>query len=201
MSTWRDRLAAPLAVVAMVSAVPAAAQFSDAYKFIKAVKDKDGAAAKKILDAPGATLINARDNASGDMALHIVVRRSDASWLGFLLQEGANANVRDGDGATPLLLSATSGFDDGVRILLAVNAQVDLANRLGETPLLKAVQTRNTGIARMLLDAKANPDATDNSGNTPRSVALADPRGGPVTRLLKDAPARKSAPAQGPVLR
>ncbi len=197
MSTWGARLLAPLAIVALAS--PAAAQFSDAYKFLKAVKDKDGATAKKILDVPGNALVNARDAETGDSALHIVVRRSDAAWLGFLLQADANPNSRDRDGSTPLLVAATIDFEDGVRVLIAVHAQVDLANRLGETPLLKAVQRRSLTVARLLLEAGANPDATDNSGNSPRSVALADTRGGPLTRLLKDAPARKSAPVQGPV--
>jgi len=198
MSTWGTRFLTPLAVVAL--ATPAAAQFSDAYKFLKAVKEKDGGSAKKILDVPGNALVNARDVETGDSALHIVVRRSDAAWLGFLLQADANPNLRDRDGSTPLLVAATIDFEDGVRILTAVRAQVDLANRLGETPLLKAVQRRSPTVARLLLEAGANPDATDNSGNSPRSVASADPRAGPLARLLKDTPARKAAPAQGPVL-
>ena len=190
---------AAVMVAAVAAGAPAAAQFSDAYKLIKAVKDKDGAAADKILSTPGSALVNVRDGETGDAAIHIVVKRRDISWLGFLLQHEANIDIRDRDGATPLLLSAISGFDEGVKVLLAVHANVDLGNRLGETPLLKAVQLRNAQIARMLLDAGANPDANDNSGNSARSVAIADPRGGPLTRMLKDAPARKSAPAQGPV--
>ena len=197
MSMRGGWLAVPMVAVAAVS--PAAAQFSDAYKFIKAVKDKDGATAETILGKPGGTLVNVRDNETGDAAIHIVVKRRDTAWLGFVLQHEANVNIQDRDGATPLLLAVISGFDEGVKILLAVHAQVELANRLGETPLLKAVQLRNVGIARMLIDGGANPDANDNSGNSARSVAAADPRGGPVARMLKDAPARRAAPVQGPV--
>lgn len=198
--SMRSGWPAAVAVVAAVAiAAPAAAQFSDAYKFIKAVKDKDGAAADKILSTPGNALVNVRDNATGDAAIHIVVKRRDLAWLGFLLQREASVNVRDRDGATPLLLSAISGFEDGVKVLVAVHADVDLANRLGETPLLKAVQLRNTLITRMLLDAGANPDANDNSGNSARSAAAADPRGGLLSRMLKDAPVGRKAPAQGPV--
>ena len=201
MSTGRTSLLAPLAAVACVAvAVPAAAQFSDSYKFLKAVKDKDGVAAKKILNEQGSSFVNVKDGATGDAGLHIAVRRSDPSWVVFLLQENADANIRNGDGDTPLLLSAALSFDEGIRVLLSVGAQVDTRNRLGETALLKAVQRRDTVAARLLLDANANPDLTDNTGNSPRSVALADPRGGPLARMLKDAPARKPAPAQGPVL-
>ena len=199
MSNWARGLAAVAVVAASVTA-PAAAQFSDAYKFIKAVKDKDGAAATKLLSANGTTIVNARDGDSGETALHIVTRGRDAGWMGFLLQHGANSNLRDRDGATPLVLAATTGFSEGVRILLLVKSPVDAANRLGETALLKAVQARDTVAARLLIDAGANADYTDNAGNTPRKVALADTRGGPVARLLKDAPARAAKPAQGPVL-
>ena len=198
MSTWRAVW--PVAVVAVASAAPAAAQFSEAYKFIKAVKDKDGAAATKLLDAPGTTIVNARDGATGETALHIVTRQRDLGWIGFLLQHGANADLRDRDGATPLLLAATTANPEAVRVLLLVKGQVDAANRLGETPLMKAVQARDAASARLLLDAGANPDYADNTGSTPRKAALADPRGGPTARLLKDAPARAARPAQGPVL-
>lgn len=198
MSTWGLRLMIPIAAVAMAS--PATAQFSEGSKLIKAIKEKDGATATKILSTPGTTLVNIRDGETGDAGLHIVVKRRDSEWLGFLLQRDADPNVRDRDGATPLMVAAANGFEDGVRILTAIKARVDLANRLGETALLKAVQARNPTIVRMLLDAGASPDTSDNSGNSPRSVAIADPRGGPVARLLKDAPARKSAPTQGPVL-
>lgn len=199
MSTsWR--MLAPLAVVAVALASPAAAQFSDAYKFIKAVKDKDGGTAQKLLDQQGTTLVNVRDAESGDAALHIVTRRRDLGWIGFLLQRGANVDARDREGATPLILAATTGFSEAVPVMLVVKAQVDAANRLGETALMKAVQARDSQSVRLLLDAGANPDRSDNTGSSPRSYALADTRGGPVARLLKDAPARKAATVQGPTL-
>jgi ankyrin repeat protein len=197
MSTWRYLLA-PIALVAL--AVPAAAQFSPAYKFLKAVRDKDGAAAQKALEEGGSTLVNVRDSTTGEAAIHIATRRRDIGWIGFLLQRDANADARDGDGATALVLAATTGFSEAIRVLLVVRAQVDASNRLGETALMKAVQVRDALSVRMLLDAGANPDRTDNTGASPRTVALADTRGGPVVKLLRDAPARKSAPMQGPTL-
>lgn len=197
MSTWRYLLA-PVAVV--VAATPAAAQFSPAYNFIKAVKDKDGVKAQKALEDGGSTIINVRDAESGGMALHIATRRRDLGWIGFLLQRDANADVRDNEGATPLVLAATTGFSEAVRVYLLVKAQVDLPNSLGETALMKAVQARDVQSVQMLLAAGANPDRTDNTGASPRSYALADTRGGPVTKLLRDAPARKAAPVQGPSL-
>ncbi len=189
-------VAVAVAVVAL--AVPAAAQFSDSYNFIKAVKDKDIGAARKILDTPGTTVVNVRDRDTDDTALHIVTRRADAGWLVFLLQAGANANVRDREGNSPLMLATQGRFAEGVRILVLVKAQIDLANRLGETPLLKAVQNRDPVVAKMLIDGGANPDLTDNTGTTARSFADNDPRSGAVARLLKDIPVRNARKVQGP---
>lgn len=202
MSMFRTCVTAALLGLAALAA-PAAAQFSDAYNFIKAVKDKDAQKAKTILDQPGGgTLVNTRDGDSGDMALHIVTKRRDLGWIGFLLQNGADPNVRDRAGNTPLILAATTGFSEGVRVLLMLRPRVDLANRGGETALIKAVQSRDATSAKLLLDAGANPDLTDNAqGFSARQYAAQDARGGQVARLMRDAPARKpGASAQGPTL-
>nr|WP_310524308.1 ankyrin repeat domain-containing protein [Polymorphobacter sp.] len=190
-----------LAIAALGMAVPAAAQFSDSYNFLKAVREKDAAKAKEIMDKPGAnTIVNTRDNDTGETGLHIATKRSDAAWVGFMLQEGANANARDREGNTPLMLATQVRWADGVRILTSVKAQVDLQNRLGETALQKAVQNRDSFTAKLLLDAGANPDINDNSGSSARALASADPRATAVARLLKDVPVRTMKPAQGPSL-
>ena len=203
MSTMRAMLSAlllgavPAAIV--LSAAPAAAQFSESYNFIKAVKDKDAAKAKTILDVPGSTIVNARESGSGDTALCIVTRRSDVPWMGFLLQSGADPNLRDRAGNTPLLLATVGNFNEGIRILLLVRANVDLKNSSGETPLIKAVQARNVTAAKMLLEAAADPDLTDNAaGYSARDYAKQDSRGGQIAKLLADAPRHKAAQMQGP---
>lgn len=186
------------ALALAVVSVPAMAQFSETYNFIKAVKDKDRSKAHEYIDKPGTTIINSHDSDTGDTALHIVVKRTDTGWLADLLQAGANPNSRDNSGNTPLMLASLSRFSEGVRILLLVRAQVNLQNRLGETALLKAVQNRDAFTAKMLIDAGANPDLSDNSGATARSVAELDPRAAAIARLLKDLPVKKARAVQGP---
>ena len=182
-------------------AAPAAAQFSDSYNFLKAVRDKDGAKAKEIMEKPGSgTIVNNRDNDTGETGLHIATRRADSAWVGFLLQAGANADARDREGNTPLMLATQVRWSDGVQIYVSVKAQLNLQNRLGETALQKAVQIRDSSIVKTLLDAGANPDISDNSGTSARALAAGDPRAALVARLFKDVPVKSTRPAQGPSL-
>lgn len=203
---WSIRAAMPRAMIMALfvalagAAAPAAAQFSDSYNFLKAVKDKDGAKATEILDKPGNTVVNTRDTDTGETGLHIVTKRGDAAWVGFLLQKGATPNSRDREGNTPLMLATQARWAEGVGIYLLVKAQVDLQNRLGETALQKAVQSRDTTIVKALIDAGANPDLTDNSGTSARALAENDPRAAAIAKLLKDVPMRKAKPTQGPSL-
>jgi ankyrin repeat protein len=191
-----------MALAAMLAfAAPAAAQFSDSYNFLKAVREKDGNKAQEILDKPGSsTILNARDNDSGDAPIHITVRRSDPVWMAFLLRAGANPNLRDREGNTPLMLATQVRWTEGLRLLLDLRVQVDAQNRLGETALLKAVQARDLETVKLLVEARANPDIGDNSGTTPRAFAASDPRGTSIARLLKDVPVRKPQASQGPSL-
>lgn len=201
MPKLRACVAALVAVTAFAHAIPASAQFSDSYNFLKAVRDKDVNKARTLLDAPGSNLANTKDPATGEAPLHIVVKRRDLGWLGLLLQANADPNIRDKDGNTPLLLCAVSGWTECVRIMLLVQARVDQKNSAGETPLIKAVQARDVDSVKMLLDGGANPDLTDNAaGYSARQYALQDTRGGPVARMLKDAKAKSVAPVQGPKL-
>ncbi|MGL4543534.1 MAG: ankyrin repeat domain-containing protein [Polymorphobacter sp.] len=191
---WRRAI---VALMLAGLAAPAAAQFSDSYVFLKAVTDKDSTKARELLDKPGTTVVNTRDRTTGETALILVTKRGDLPWMGFLLQAGADVNLRDNAGNSPILLASISGFTEGVRVLLIVKAKVDQQNNLGETALIKAVQVRDVAIATMLLEAGANPDLADHaSGYSARQYAAQDPRGGAIAKLLKEAPSRKIAPQQ-----
>lgn len=193
-------LALMTAAGALLPSQPAAAQFSDSYNFLKAVRDKDVLKARELITKPGSTIINARDRTTGESALHIAARRDDPPWIGFLLNAGADPNIRDGEGNTPLMIAAKGGMTEAMRVLL-LRAQPDAPNGRGETPLIMAVQLRNLPATRMLLDAGADPDRTDNvAGMSARDYATQDRRGGPLAKLLADAPRRNKPAAVGPRL-
>ncbi|MFN4241559.1 MAG: ankyrin repeat domain-containing protein [Erythrobacter cryptus] len=166
----RGPMAAALALlIAGLAAAPAAAQFqSEGYQFLKAVEERDGDKATEMLNKPGNQLVNTRDVTSGDTGLHIVVARSDTLWLRFLLENGADPNIRNRKGITPLQLAVALGFVDGAEILIKRGANVNISDQTGETPLIAAVHARNVPMVRLLLDKGADPDRPDNSGRSAR---------------------------------
>jgi ankyrin repeat protein len=196
----RSSVALTALLLAMGSGGPAAAQFSDSYNFLKAVKDREVNTAVELADKPGSTVVNARDGDTGEGAVHIVTRRGDLGWLGLLYQKGANLNLKDREGNTPLILAAVTRWSEGVVTLIRLKAQVNLQNRLGETALLKVVQARDYALAKALLDAGANPDIADNSGISPRIAASEDPRAANIAKLFAAVPEKKMGKMQGPSL-
>jgi ankyrin repeat protein len=192
-SIGRKRLLAGIIAAALLS-VPAAAQFSDSYKFLKAVRDRDGAKVQEVIDQPGSTLINAKDYGTGEAALHIVVKRRDAAWLAFLLAKGAKPDIRDNEGNTPLGIAAQLGFVEGVQVLIAEGAGVNIGNSRGETPLIIAVNNRDLATVRYLLAAGANPLQPDRiAGKSARDYAAEDRRSTAILKLLDEAKPKKPA--------
>lgn len=187
------RLALGLVAAALL-ATPALAQFSDSYKFLKAVRERDGAKVTEVIEQPGSTLINTRDYVSGEGALHIVVKRRDPQWLAFLLSKGAKPDLRDGQGNTPLLIAAQLGFVEGAQTLIGEGAGVNIGNSRGETPLILAVHNRDTAMTRALLAAGANPLLPDRiAGKSARDYAAEDRRSTALLKMLDDAKPKKPA--------
>lgn len=186
------------AAAAATLAVPAMGQqFSEGFEFLKAVKDRDGTKATAALDKPGSTVVNARDIASGEGALHIVVQRRDPVWLRFLIGKGANPNLADKNGVTALQLASNLGWSEGVVILVGRGASVDVANSAGETPLISAIHRRDVELVRVLLKAGANPERSDNSGRSARDyAALLGPQSAILAELDKARAERKARAAK-----
>lgn len=178
----------------LAPAAPAASQSrSEGYEFLKAVKDRDGNKATAALDKPGSTVVNSRDISTGESALHVITQRRDGTWLRFLLAKGANPNLADRNGVTPLQLATYLGWAEGVEALVGKGASVDVPNAAGETPLIAAVHRRDAALVRALLKAGANPERSDNSGRTARDyAALLGPQSAIMLELDKAREDRKA---------
>lgn len=185
-------LALSLAIAGL--SAPAAAQFSDGYQFLKAVRDRDGTEATKFLNEPGSTIVHARDRSTNETALHVVVQRRDDLWVKFLLDRGANPNAADRNGVTPVTLAASLGFVEGLERLVKAGGRVDTANASGETPLISAIHRRDVAVIRLLMKNGANADKTDNSGRSARDYAsLMGPAAGVLAEIERGEAERKTA--------
>jgi hypothetical protein len=192
-----------LAALAAAIAVPVAAQsYSEGFTFLKAVRERDGNTAERILSNPSSTAINVRDAGTGETALHILVRGRDSNWLTYMLGRGARPDTGDREGNTPLIVAAQLGWVEGADILLGRRANPNLGNSRGETPLIFAVQRRDLQMVRLLMEHRANPNQTDHvAGNSAIDYARQDARAAPILRVLEGT-RQTSAPAiSGPTPR
>jgi len=192
---------AAVAALALTALPAAAQQFSDGYEFLKAIRDSDGAKVNKFMLDRSLRIVNTRDRGTGEGALHIVAKRSDALYLRALLQaDDVNPNLQDARGNTALIFAIEQNWSEGVGILIKYRANVNLANNAGETPLIRAVQMHNADMVRQLLDARADPDRADyGSGKSARDYARENTRYPNIAKLLADAPkAGAKAGATGP---
>lgn len=193
------------AAITLASTVPSlvnAQQQSESYKFLTAVKEAKGNEVVAILDRPGSNIINTKERGSGDGALHIVTKRGDITYLRYLLQKGADPNIRDDRGNTPMILAVQGGHRDMIPVLATARANPNLGNQSGVTPLILAVQARSIDMVRLLLAAKADPDEADRlAGQSARDYANNDPRNGAIAKLLAETPKRTRAAVAGPTLR
>ena len=195
-------LALALTLIAAVAITPAAAQLggSSGVNFLTAVRERDGGKATSLLDASGSTVLNYKDD-RGDGAVHILARSRDLTWLGFILGRGADANLQNKTGETPLIAAARIGWLEGTDLMLRGGATPDLTNRLGETALIIAVQSRSASIVKRLLEAGASVTKTDNaSGLNARDYAVRDRRSGEIVRLI-DSTKKKPVFVAGPVIK
>lgn len=176
--TIRSTAAALVATIAiaggpviLTEAAVAQQLFSDGYQFLKLVRDREGQKVTDILDSPDRVIINTRDLTTGDTAVHIVAQRRDTVWIEFLTDRGANPDIANVNGVTPLMISANLGHIEGVEKLIEAGARVDVASSAGETPLMGAVHRRDIALVKLLLANGADPDRNDNSGRSARDYA------------------------------
>ena len=192
------KILATLSLVFLLWPSIASAQFSDSYNFLKAVRERDGSKATDLLSKPGTVIIDTRDVSTGETALHIVVKRRDATWLAFLLARGAKPDIRDEDGNTPLIAATQIGFVEAADMLLKRRALVDATNGQGETALILAVQQRDLAMVRLLLASGANPARTDRAaGMSALDYARRDTRAAVILKLLEET--KPAKPAAGPM--
>jgi ankyrin repeat protein len=132
---------------------------------------------------------------AGRAALLEVVWLNPSDFSGiarYLLAHGADPNIGDRAGTTPLFLACRpNGEVETVRLLLQHKAQINVRDRQGDTPLHEAVgnveydeEPGNPEIVRLLLAHGANTRLKNKLGYTP---LMKTPKSSPAIRRLLQA--------------
>ncbi len=98
------------------------------------------------------------------------VTKGDIAKIQEAIQAGADVNVRNKNGFTPLWKASKKGHTEIVKLLLKAEADVNARNKYG-TPLLVATYKGHTEIVKLLLTAGADVNAADKWGDTPLYTA------------------------------
>ena len=142
----------------------------------------------------------------------VLTARPPAPVAELLIQKGANVNVTDGQGGTPLDLAAQRCHPQVISLLISAHADVNKTANNGYTPLLVAANvTTDSGrrvvgaqftthgtepifdgppcdeaaMVRLLLAGGANPNVAGGEGETPLLLAAQNGNADAVKLLLK----------------
>jgi ankyrin repeat protein len=121
------------------------------------------------------TDINRKAGFLYETCLHLLAAKNNVPAIEVLLDARAAVNVRDGQGATPLVWAAQAKGDIGsgaISLLLERGADVNARANGGWTPLHAAAGALNSGAVRLLIEGKANVEAMDAEGKTPLDWAV-----------------------------
>ena len=104
--------------------------------------------------------------ASGDLRLVEAVQKGDQEAARSLLQQKADVNAAQGDGATALHWAAHRDDLETAELLIRAGANASAANVYGVTALSLACTNRNAAMVEKLLEAGADPKAAQWTGET-----------------------------------
>lgn len=106
--------------------------------------------------------------------------------LQLLLDRGADINLPNEEGRTPLSIAASKGNKEGIKILLKQpNIAIDQADQTKKTPLMYAAEAAQTQCVKLLLAHKPVLEARDTRGRTTLSLAAIKGHKIPMKLLLK----------------
>ncbi|XP_067454225.1 CARD- and ANK-domain containing inflammasome adapter protein [Thunnus thynnus] len=128
-------------------------------------------------------------------ALFSAVRQNYDGVVTALIDSGANVNMSDKQGYTPLLLSAELGHTEVFRVLVAKQAKLDATLSDLSSALHLAVHSGSLSIVQTLLEKELDPNRAGPKAQTPLHLAAQYKRSDLVGLLLR-AGAQVNAMAQ-----
>ncbi|CAB0042895.1 unnamed protein product [Trichogramma brassicae] len=126
--------------------------------------------------------VDARDK-SGCTALHLALNRGHQQIAEWLLRRGADLNLANAKGSTPLHLISAGKMDcaDLLQTFFEISdeqtrpVEVDARDNEGKTPLHHAISHRHKKLFELLLRRGFDPNVADNDGSTAlHTICMAD---------------------------
>jgi len=114
---------------------------------------------------------NERDEVTGLTALQLAQEANLEDIAIELANAGADVNVQDNHGNTPLHVAVWDGEVEIVKHLLARKCDILASNHLGNQPLHNAVQMSREDVVELLVNARADLHAVNDVGYTPGGLA------------------------------
>ena len=106
-------------------------------------------------------------------SLHIAVKKTAPNLARFLLQNGANLNLKDDSGDTPLHIAVRNGTEEIAKLLLDWGADAEIKDKHGRTPVqIASSRGRNESILLNLIKKGANIETRDSRERTPLGIAI-----------------------------
>jgi ankyrin repeat protein len=115
--------------------------------------------------------INQRELDGQATALFYAARNSDVKALQTLLALGADPNIPDSNGDTPLAAAALANCVEAARQLIQAGAKVNKPDEKGVTPLMWAAWKSRYEILQLLLRSGADPNYVSSDGNSALRIA------------------------------
>ena len=121
----------------------------------------------KILVEVGDCNVNIQNDQA--TALSIACEHGFAEVNKYLISKGADVNLTNAGGKSPIFQAATRGQLECIQPLAGAGAKVNQQDGKGTSPLLLATQLGNKSVIQLLLSLGADANLADHLGATPSS--------------------------------
>jgi ankyrin repeat protein len=136
--------------------------------------------------APAVRNLNFDQRASdGVSPLHFAISKSYTGWIDYLLEKGANSNIKNTDGDTPLIEAARIGDIGTMRKLIEYKAQVNVQDAHGNAAAHTAIPAEvHREALELLVENGANPNLREEHGDSPAHIIVSLNRAPDVLDVL-----------------
>lgn len=116
--------------------------------------------------------------------LHLAIARGNLAAVRALLDSGADIEVHNENGDSPLVHAVVQRNLEAVQVLIEAGACLEAPDARGETPLICAVVSGHAEMVQALIDGGANVETPDSDGDTPLICAVVNNQAQMVQALL-----------------